>query len=105
MEDNWLNLQREAEKRAKYLSINLLSGKEYRVLPNNPIDIKIGVRNSNPKPVEVILRFVGLDASWLKGSRERKLVVPASAQAEIIFQCQPPPVKDAPSEEYPFTIA
>ncbi|BAY92063.1 MULTISPECIES: WD40 repeat domain-containing protein [unclassified Tolypothrix] len=104
MEDNWLNLQREAEKRAKYLSINLLSGRKYQVLPNNPIDIKVGVRNSNPKPVEVILRFVGLDASWLKGSRERKLVVPASAQAEIIFQCQPPPVKDAPSEEYPFTI-
>ncbi|MBD2209724.1 hypothetical protein H6G27_07520 [Nostoc linckia FACHB-104] len=104
MEDNWLNLQREAEKRAKTLSINLLSGREYQVLPNNSFDIKVGVRNSNPQPVEVILRFVGLDASWLKGSREQKLIIPASAQAETIFQCKPPPVKDAPSQEYPFTI-
>ncbi|MDZ7963314.1 MAG: hypothetical protein RMY34_36605 [Aulosira sp. DedQUE10] len=104
MENNGTNLKKEPDEKAKPLSVNLLTGREYQVLPNNSVDIKVGVRNSNQQPVEVVLRFFGLDASWLKGGTEQRLVIPPGVQAETIFQCQPPPVKQAPSNEYPFTI-
>lgn len=75
-----------------------------QVYPRNSVDIPVRVRNLGQQPVDVVLRFAGLDQSWVIGSAERRLLVDPGTQAETTFQCQPPSAVQAPSQDYPFII-
>lgn len=76
----------------------------FQVYPRNSVEIPVRVRNLSPQPVDAVLRFAGLDPSWLPKSAERRLLLDPGAQAETTFQCQPPSATQAPSQDYPFTV-
>ncbi|MBR8837316.1 MAG: hypothetical protein DSM106950_25730 [Stigonema ocellatum SAG 48.90 = DSM 106950] len=78
--------------------------RDFQVYPRNTVDIPVRVRNLGQQPVNVTLRFAGIEPLWLVGGAERRLLVDPGGQAEVRFQCQPPSVVQAPSQDYPFTI-
>jgi WD40 repeat protein len=45
-----------------------------------------------------------VDSSWLVSSAERRFALDPGGQTEVIFQCQPLSVFQAPSDIYPFTV-
>ncbi|MBD2244787.1 hypothetical protein [Nostoc sp. FACHB-888] len=98
-----LRLKIERDNRPTHLSVEL-PVREFQVYPRNSVDIPVRVRNLGQQPTEVVLRFTGVDPSWLTGSTERRLSLDPGGLAEAIFQCQPPSVVQAPSQNYPFTI-
>lgn len=75
-----------------------------QVYPRNAIDIPVRVRNLSQQSVDVVLRCVGFERSWLVGSVERRLLIDPGTQVETSFQCQPPSAIQAPSQDYFFTI-
>ncbi|MDZ8093179.1 MAG: hypothetical protein RMZ42_14790 [Nostoc sp. DedQUE05] len=98
-----LRLKIERDNRPTHLSVEL-PVREFQVYPRNSVDIPVRVRNLGQQPTEVMLRFAGVDPSWLAGSAERRLPLDPGGLAEATFQCQPPSVVQAPSQNYPFTI-
>ena len=98
-----LRLKIERDNRPTHLSVEL-PVREFQVYPRNSLDIPVRVRNLGQQPIDVVLRFTGVDPSWLTGSAERRLFLEAGGLAEATFQCQPPSVVQAPSQNYPFTI-
>jgi WD40 repeat protein len=78
--------------------------RQFQTYPCNTVEIPVRVRNLSQQPADVVLRFLGLDASWLISGTERRLLVDPGAQAEVAFACQPPVATQAPSQEYPFVI-
>lgn len=103
------------EERRLVLRLHLEPGEEpdlqlvlpcqrFQVYPRNKVDIPVRVQNPKTQPTGVILRLDELDPTWLVGSFERHLMVPAGGQAETIFQCQPPSANQAISKDYSFTI-
>jgi WD40 repeat protein len=82
----------------------VLPVRRFQVYPRNRVDIPVRIKNPKTQPNSVILRLDELDPTWLVGSSERHLMVPASSEAETIFQCQPPSVNQAISKDYTFTI-
>jgi WD40 repeat protein len=78
--------------------------RQFQTYPSNTVKIPVRVRNLSQQSADVVLRFLGIDASWLMGGTERRLRVDPGAQVEVAFDCQPPTVTQAPSQEYPFTI-
>ncbi|MEH2035287.1 hypothetical protein [Nostoc sp.] len=98
-----LRLKIERDNRPTHLSVEL-PVREFQVYPRNSVDIPVRVRNLGQQPTEVMLRFTGVDPSWLAGSAERRLPLDPGGLAEATFQCQPPSVVQAPSQNYPFTI-
>lgn len=98
-----LRLKIERDNRPTHLSVEL-PVREFQVYPRNSVDIPVRVRNLGQQPTEVVLRFTGVDPSWLTGSAERRLSLDPGGLAEATFQCQPPSVVQAPSQNYLFTI-
>ncbi len=98
-----LRLKIERDNRPTHLSVEL-PVREFQVYPRNSADIPVRVRNLGQQPTEVVLRFTGVDPSWVTGSAERRLSLDPGGLAEATFQCQPPSVVQAPSQNYPFTI-
>ena len=98
-----LRLKIERDNRPTHLSVEL-PVREFQVYPRNSVDIPVRVRNLGQQPTDVVLRFTGVDPSWLVGSAERRLSLDPGGLAEATFQCQPPSVVQAPSQNYPFTI-
>jgi WD40 repeat protein len=98
-----LRLKIERDNRPTHLSLEL-PVREFQVYPRNSVDIPVRVRNLSQQPTNVVLRFTGVDPSWLTNSAERRLPVEPGGLAEVTFQCQPPSVVQAPSENYPFVI-
>ncbi|MBE8965829.1 hypothetical protein IQ277_06110 [Nostocales cyanobacterium LEGE 12452] len=98
-----LRLKIERDNRPTHLSVEL-PVREFQVYPRNSVDIPVRVRNLGQQPTEVMLGFTGVDPSWLAGSAERRLPLDPGGLAEATFQCQPPSVVQAPSQNYPFTI-
>jgi WD40 repeat protein len=78
--------------------------RQFQTYPCNTVEIPVRVRNLSQQPADVVLRFLGLDSSWLISGTERRLLVDPGAQAEVTFACQPPVATQAPSQEYPFAI-
>jgi hypothetical protein len=78
--------------------------RQFQTYPCNTVEIPVRVRNLSQQPADVVLRFLGLDSSWLISGAERRLLVDPGAQAEVAFACQPPVATQAPSQEYPFAI-
>ncbi|MEH2071776.1 MAG: hypothetical protein V7K47_27100 [Nostoc sp.] len=98
-----LRLKIERDNRPTQLSLEL-PVREFQVYPRNAVDIPVRVRNLSQQPTNVTLRFTGVDPSWLTNSAERRLALDAGGLAEATFQCQPPSVVQAPSQNYPFVI-
>ncbi|MBC1239898.1 hypothetical protein [Nostoc sp. 2RC] len=98
-----LRLKIERDNRPTHLSLEL-PVREFQVYPRNSVDIPVRIRNLSQQPTNVVLRFTGVDPSWLTNSAERRLPVEPGGLAEVTFQCQPPSVVQAPSENYPFVI-
>lgn len=96
-------LRIEADDRVKAVSVEL-PVERFQVYPRNTANIAVRSRNWSHKPVDVVLRLVGIEASWLNDGVERRLLLEANAQVETIFQCQPPSSNQALSREYPFTV-
>jgi WD40 repeat protein len=98
-----LRLKIEPDGGQTLLSVEL-PVRDFQVYPRNTIDIPVRLRNLSQQPVNTVLRFAGVDPVWLVGGAERRLLVDPGGQAEVRFQCQPPSVVQAPSQNYPFSI-
>ncbi|BDA66042.1 WD-40 repeat-containing protein [Rivularia sp. IAM M-261] len=75
----------------------------FQVYPGNSIDIPVRVKNQGQVACNALLRLTGIDSSWLNNSAERRLNINASSQTEVTFQCQPPSVVQALSQNYVLT--
>lgn len=98
-----LRLQIERDKSPNLISVEL-PVREFQVYPVNTVDILVRLRNMGQQPANVVLRFADIDPSWLMGSAERRLSINPGVQTEVTFQCQPPSVVQAPSQNYPFSV-
>ncbi len=82
-----------------------LPTRRFQVYPRNQIDLLVQVQNLGSRSTEVLLRLTELEPTWIVGSAERRIAIAAGQQGETTFQCQPPSASQAPSQDYPFTIA
>lgn len=98
-----VRLRIEADRRPSVIRVELPI-RQFQVYPRNSVTIPVRIRNLSQQSVEVLLRIVGIDRSWLKDGGERRLFLDSGSETEIIFQCQPPSVMQAPSQNYPFTV-
>ncbi|MBC7882980.1 MAG: hypothetical protein H7Y37_16940 [Anaerolineae bacterium] len=78
--------------------------RQFQVNPREIVDIPVRVRNTGQQSADVILNFLNMPQSWIVGGPERRLIVKPGDQSETTFQCQPPIVKQAPSQLYPFAV-
>lgn len=93
----------EADRRPAAIRMEL-PVREFQVYPRNTVDILVKVQNLGQQFVEVVLRLTGIEPAWSIGGTERRIALQPASQAEVSFQCQPPSVTQAPSQNYPFTI-
>ena len=98
-----LRLEIKRDQKPNLVSVEL-PVKDFQVYPANTVDILVKLRNMGQQPANAILRFAGIDSSWLKGSAERRLSINPGKQTEVSFQCQPASVVQAPSQNYPFSV-
>ncbi|MFM7362967.1 MAG: hypothetical protein ACKO11_00345 [Cuspidothrix sp.] len=98
-----LRLKIERDNQPNILSLEL-PVREFPVYPRHSVDIPLRVRNLGQQMTNVILRFVGLDPTWLIDNVERKFSLDPGGYRELTFQCQPPSVVQTPCRTYPFTI-
>jgi len=98
-----LRLKIERDHQPTLLSLEL-PVPEFQVYPRNSVDIPVRVRNLSQQTTNVILRFVGVDSSWLIGNAERRFSLDPGGYTEVSFPCQPPSVVQSRSQNYPFTI-
>ncbi len=98
-----LRLKIESDGQPTALRVDL-PVRSFQVYPRNSVDIPVRVSNLGQQSVNVVLRFAGIDPSWVVGGGERRLLLDPGAEAEVSFQCQAPSVAQAPSQNYPFTI-
>ncbi|AGY58992.1 WD40 repeat domain-containing protein [Gloeobacter kilaueensis] len=78
--------------------------RQFQTYPRNPVDIPVRVRNMSQRPFDMVLRFVGIDSTWMSMGTERRFIIEAGSQLDSTFQCLPPGPSQAPSQEYPFSV-
>jgi WD40 repeat protein len=98
-----LRLTIAADRRPSVVSVELPI-KQFQIYPRNPVDIPVRVRNLGQQFVEVVVKLTGIELAWLMGGDQRRVSLAPASQVEINFQCQPPAVTKAPSQNYPFEI-
>ncbi|MBD2449290.1 hypothetical protein H6G76_19430 [Nostoc sp. FACHB-152] len=98
-----LRLQIERDHQPTLLSVEL-PVREFQVYPCNTVSIPVRVKNLSQQSTNVVLRFVGVDSSWLVGNLERRFSLDPGGYTEVTFECQPPSVVQSPSQNYPFSI-
>ncbi|NJO78509.1 MAG: hypothetical protein HC827_08250 [Cyanobacteria bacterium RM1_2_2] len=98
-----LTLTIEPSANQDLFSIRLLSP-FVQVYPCNPTDLWVQVHNFSTHPIEVLLRLSGIPNAWLPHHAERRQLLDPQATVEVSFQCQPPAVKQALSQIYPFRV-
>ncbi|RCJ40120.1 hypothetical protein A6770_38110 [Nostoc minutum NIES-26] len=81
-----------------------LPTERFQVYPRNIVDIPVTVKNVGSQPAQVRLQCGELEPSWLVGSCERYIEIPANGETTTTFQCQPPRADRVPSHDYPFII-
>ncbi len=77
-----------------------LPTQRFQVYPRNVVDIPVTVKNTGFQPSEVRLQCTEIDPSWLLGSSERYIKIPANAEITATFQCQPPGADRVTSRDY-----
>ena len=80
-----------------------LPAERFPVYPRNIIDIPVTIKNTGMQPLMVHLQCT-LEATWLLGSPERLIQIPANEEITAIFPCQPPSADQVVSRDYPFVI-
>ncbi|MEH2250333.1 hypothetical protein [Nostoc sp.] len=98
-----LRLEIEPDKKPIQISVELPI-RMFQVYPGNVIDVPVRVRNQGQVASNVLLRFIGIDASWVTNSAERQFTLNTGSQMEVSFRCEPPSVVQAPSLNYLFTV-
>jgi WD40 repeat protein len=98
-----LRLKIERDNQPTVLSLEL-PVRQFQVYPRNAVDVPVRVRNLSQQTTNVVLRFVGVDPSWLMNNIERKFSLDPGGYKEENFQCQPPSVVQAPAQNHPFKI-
>jgi WD40 repeat protein len=98
-----LRLTLEPSGEANLLQVGL-PVERLQVYPRNVVNIPVTVKNLGSQPVEVFLQCTELDPTWLIGSPERRVALPANGETIATFQCQPPGADQVSSRDYPFTI-
>lgn len=81
-----------------------LPTERFQVYPRNVVDIPVTVKNIGSQPSEVYLQCTELEPSWLVGSSQRRIQIPANGEITATFPCQPPGVDRVASRDYPFII-
>ncbi|MEH1832633.1 MAG: hypothetical protein V7L29_11255 [Nostoc sp.] len=100
-----LLLRLEIERGNKPILISVeLPIRTFQVYPGNAIDVPVRVRNQGQVASNVLLHFIGVDASWVTNSTERRLTLNAVSQTEVSFKCELPSVVQAPSLNYIFIV-
>lgn len=84
-------------------NIRLLSSL-IQVYPCNQVDILVQVSSFSNHPLEILLRLSGIPDTWLPDQSERRQLLNPHEMVEVIFLCQPPAVKQALSQNYPFRV-
>ena len=97
-----LRLTLEPSEESNQLRLGLPT-ERFPVYPRNIIDIPVTVKNTRLQPLEVHLQCT-LETSWLLGSPERRIQIPANGEITETFSCQPPSVDRVISLDYPFII-
>jgi WD40 repeat protein len=85
------------------LSLSLLT-KDLKVAPGDRVDIPVLVYNYSPNTVDVTLRCLELDATWLPNGTEQRLQVEPGYPTKAVFVCQLPPAPQVLQQSHPFTI-
>jgi WD40 repeat protein len=98
-----LRLTLEPSSESNRLRIGLPS-ERFQVYPRNIVDIPVTVKNIESQPYQVRLQCTELESSWLVGSPERYIEIPANGETTVTFQCQPPRADRVVSRDYPFII-
>lgn len=78
--------------------------RHFLVYPRQVVQIPVQVFNPNQNNVDVVLRFLGLNSSWLNEGDQRRILIGAGQTTETTFSCQPPVALQAPSGQYPFKV-
>ena len=94
-----LKIERPRKPLRIYLPI-----KEFKVYPEEEIEIPVILENLSQKPTDVKLSISGLDPDWLSKGTEQKLQIDALESEKTSFWCQPPKNARPPSGEYEFKI-
>lgn len=81
-----------------------LPTERFQVYPRNIVDIPVTVKNIGSQPLEVHLQCTELETTWLLGSSQRRIQIPANEEITTTFSCQPPGVERVVSRDYPFVI-
>lgn len=98
-----LRLTIEPNGELNFLQVGLPT-ERFQVYPRNVVDIPVIVKNTGSQPVEVHLQCTKLEKSWLPGSSERRIQIPAHEEVTATFPCQPPGADRVASRDYPFVI-
>lgn len=77
---------------------------EFRGEPGDRIKIPVSVTNSTRQPATIILRLRGLDSTWFPDGIDQIVQLSATETEDVVFWCELPPVAQAPSGIYRFTI-
>ncbi len=81
-----------------------LPKEEFTAKPREIVPVPVRLFNLSQQPADLVLRFVGLDASWLKDGDQLRVMLHPGQQKEVTFHCQPPVAARAPSQTYPFSV-
>jgi hypothetical protein len=85
------------------LQVNL-PNKHLLVYPAQMVQIPVQVFNPNQKNAEAVLRFSGVNYSWLNEGDQRRVLVGAGQTTEATFTCKLPVAMQAPSWSYPIKV-
>jgi WD40 repeat protein len=78
--------------------------KEFKVLPEEEIEIPVIVYNLSQKATDVQLKISGLNSEWITQGTEQILQIDAGDYQQTSFWCQPQKNTQALSQAYSFTI-
>jgi WD40 repeat protein len=79
--------------------------RKFQVAPGELVEVPVRVNNPNQQSIDVELRFLGVEPSWLIDGAAQRFRLEPGEQTEVTFSCQPPEViSQAPCQIYPFTI-
>lgn len=81
-----------------------LPKEEFIAKPREVVPIPVRLFNLSQQPADLVLRFVGLDPSWLKDGDQLRVMLHPGQQKEVSYPCQPPVAARAPSQTYPFSV-
>lgn len=98
-----LRLKIKSATGPSFIQVDLPS-KHLLVKPRHVVQVPVRVYNPNRRTADVTLRLLGLNPTWLNEGAERRLLLGSSHTGETTFSCQPPIAKQAPSDNYPFTV-